>query len=111
MVKKLPKTRFDPPGLGGYSLPLAVKRTIEAGQHRLPDLELIRARFDRARVYALGLAVCPEKKEKSYDSVRIRTLRTQQRANKSMPICGSICHAFNSKKPVFYTALIDIHGK
>jgi hypothetical protein len=62
-------------------------------------------------VYALGLAVCPEKQEKSWASVRIRTLRTQQRANKSMPICGSIRHAFNSKKPVFYTALIDIHGK
>ena len=59
------------------------------------------ARFDRARMYALDLAVCPEKQEKFCEAVRIRTLRTQQRANKSMPICGSIRHAFNSKSQCF----------
>jgi hypothetical protein len=53
-------------------------------------------------MYALGLAVCPEKQEKFCEAVRIRTLRTQQRANKSMPICGSIRHAFNSKSSVLH---------
>ena len=41
---------------------------------------LDRARFDRVSVYALGLRVCPEKRKKFLDAVRIRTLRTQQRA-------------------------------
>ncbi len=33
LVKKELKPRFDPLARGGYSFPLAVKRTIEAGQH------------------------------------------------------------------------------
>ena len=38
------------------------------------------ARFDRVSVYALGLRVCPENRKKFLEAVRIRTLRTQQRA-------------------------------
>ena len=49
------------------------------------------ARFDRARIYGLGLAVCPEKrKEISVETVRIRTLRTQQRAISQCNICHQV---------------------
>jgi hypothetical protein len=33
VLKKQLNRRFDPPARGGYSFPLAVKRTIEAEQH------------------------------------------------------------------------------
>ena len=37
-------------------------------------------RFDLRRFDGLGFAVCPEKWKRFYEAVRIRTLRTQQRA-------------------------------
>jgi hypothetical protein len=41
---------------------------------------MAKGRFDRLSAHALGLAVCPEKRKKFLEAVRIRTLRTQQRA-------------------------------
>ena len=38
------------------------------------------SRFDLRRNDGLGFAVCPEKWKRFYEAVRIRTLRTQQRA-------------------------------
>jgi hypothetical protein len=41
---------------------------------------MAKSRFDRQSAHALGLAVCPENRKKFLEAVRIRTLRTQQRA-------------------------------
>ena len=74
-------SRFDLPSSTAYSYAPCCEtddlgRTASDSRRNRLDL----ARFDRVSVYALDLRVCPENRKKFLDAVRIRTLRTQQRA-------------------------------
>ena len=79
--QRIALSRFDLPSSTAYSYAPCCE-TDDLGRTASDSRKnrLDRARFDRVSVYALGLRVCPENRKRFLDAVRIRTLRTQQRA-------------------------------
>ena len=59
-----------------------VRTVSTAGKEIEPKQDVVPTvgRFARACMHALRLAICPENRKKFLEAVRIRTLRTQQRA-------------------------------
>jgi len=73
--------RFDLPSSTAYSYaPCCETDDLGRTASDSRKIRLDLARFDRVSVYALDLRVCPENRKRFLDAVRIRTLRTQQRA-------------------------------
>ena len=60
-----------------------------------PELERLVGQFDRACSDGLGLGVCPENRWERRKAVRIRTLRTQQRAISQCQRMVLIRHSLN----------------
>ncbi len=75
--------RFDLSGVGTYSYAPCCgtnRFTLKNVDMAVQQKYLRSRRFDLTRFDGLGFAVCPEKWKRFYEAVRIRTLRTQQRA-------------------------------
>jgi hypothetical protein len=80
-TQPIPLRRFDLPSSIAYSYAPCCEtddlgRTASDSRRNRLDA----ARFDRVSIHALDLLVCPENRKRFLEAVRIRTLRTQQRA-------------------------------
>ena len=82
-IPELVICRFDLSGGDTYSYAPCCgtyEVSVKTPQAAVQQKDQRSSRFDLRRNDGLGFAVCPEKWKRFYEAVRIRTLRTQQRA-------------------------------